>query len=146
LNKFKTLTKYIEKLSNPESFGEWVIDHKNDGSPEHPTQLPFVKYKKLVHLFVKEFDRFSISHKEYDITNYSYILKSNGIKLDGESIKNMDIDSLNAQCALALIMCAINAERFCDGVFLRLLKDGFIVKWLKRLKDIDDSSLTTDII
>jgi hypothetical protein len=34
-------------------------------------------------------------------------------------------------------MGAIRAERFCDGALLGFFKDGYILKWLKRLKDID---------
>lgn len=134
LNKFKVLTKYIGKISDAESFGEWFIDHENDGTTEHPIQMPYVNFNELVNLFVDEFYEFSNSNLEYQLTNYDSILESNGLKWSVVSMRNANVDSLDAQCILALIMGAIRAERFCDGALLGFFKDGFIVKWLKRLK------------
>lgn len=34
---------------------------------------------------------------------------------------------------------------FCDGALLSFFEDGFILKWLKRLKAIDDSNMTKNI-
>ena len=52
-------------------------------------------------------------------------------------MRKADVDRPDAQCVLALIMVAIRDERFCDGALLGFFKDGCILKWLKRLKDID---------
>jgi ADP-ribosyl-[dinitrogen reductase] hydrolase len=135
--KFKVLTKYIGKFSVTDSFGEWVIDHENDGILEHPIQMPFVNFNELVDLFVEEFYQFSESYPEYQLTSYSSILESNGFNWDDAAIGNADEASLDAQCILALIMGAIRAERFCEGTLLSFFKDGSIVKWLKRLKSFD---------
>jgi ADP-ribosyl-[dinitrogen reductase] hydrolase len=35
-------------------------------------------------------------------------------------------------------MGAIRAVRFCDGALLEFCKDGSIIKWLGRLKEIDE--------
>lgn len=48
-----------------------------------------------------------------------------------------EVDNLDAKCVVALIYGAIRAERFCDGAILAFLKDGTIVRWLKRLKTLD---------
>ena len=45
--------------------------------------------------------------------------------------------SLDAQCIIALILGAIRADRFGEGTLLAFLKDGFITKWLERLKTLD---------
>lgn len=39
MSKFDILTKYIPMIQT-DSFGEWVIDKENDGTPEHPIQMP----------------------------------------------------------------------------------------------------------
>lgn len=139
-SKFKVLTKYIGKLSIIESYGEWFIDFENDGTPEHPIQMSFVNYNELVDSFVEEFYQFSDSHPEYHLTSYGSILES----IDRE-MRSADIDSLDGKSTLALILGAIRAERFCDGALLSFFKDGSILKWLKRLKDIDESNMTRDI-
>jgi ADP-ribosyl-[dinitrogen reductase] hydrolase len=78
--KFKMLTKYIGKLSDTENFGEWFIDGENEGSSEHPIQMPFVNFDDLVYMFVEEFYQFSESYPEYQLSRYSSILENNGLK------------------------------------------------------------------
>lgn len=48
-----------------------------------------------------------------------------------------EVDHLDAQCIIALILGAIRADRFGEGTLLAFLKDGFITKWLERLKTFD---------
>lgn len=48
-----------------------------------------------------------------------------------------EVDHLDAQCIIALIFGAIRADRFVEGTLLAFLKDGFITKWLERLKTLD---------
>lgn len=145
ISKFKVLTKYIGRISESESYGEWFIDRENDGTSEHPIQMPYVNFNELVELFVTEFYQFSESHPEYQLTNYGSILENNGLKWDDVSMRNVDVDTIDEQCTLALIMGAIRAERFCDGALLSFFKDGYILKWLKRLKAIDNGNSKTSI-
>lgn len=135
---FRVLTKYIGKIESAVFSGDWVIDRKNDGSPEHPIQFPLPRFSGMICSFQKEFYQFSESHPEYQSTNYEEILKRNGLKWDGDIMRGADADTLNAGCVLALLMGAVRAEHFCDGALLEFLKDGSILKWLKRLKSIDD--------
>ncbi|MDD4495266.1 MAG: ADP-ribosylglycohydrolase family protein [Eubacteriales bacterium] len=135
--QFKVLTKYIGKISAAASLGEWIIDTENDGTPEHPMHFPFVNYNILVSDFREEFYQFSETHPEYELTRYGEILEKNGLKWGEKEMRSADLQSLDEQGVLALIMGAIRAERFCDGALLGFLKDGSLVVWLKRLKDID---------
>jgi len=50
---------------------------------------------------------------------------------------DVDVTEFDEKSVLALIMGAVRAERFCDGALLAFFEDGCILKWLKRLKDID---------
>ncbi len=135
--KFQALTKYIEKISKATSFGEWVIDRENDGTFEHPIQMPYVNFHELVSTFVSEFYQFSDKHSEYQLTDYSTTLENNGLEWGPEAMRKADAEKLDAKAVLALIMGAIRAERFCDGVLLGFFQDGSILKWLKRLEDLD---------
>lgn len=40
MRKFESLTKYLSQLSD-DSFGTWIVDRENDGTPEHPIQMPY---------------------------------------------------------------------------------------------------------
>ena len=135
-SKFRVLTKYIGRISEAKSYGEWAT---------RPIQMPYVNLSELVDSFVTEFCQFSKSHPEYQLTNYRSILDKNGIEWGSVSMRNVDVDTIDEQCTLALIMRAIRAKRFCDGALLSFFEDGCILKWLKRLKAIDDGNSRTYI-
>ena len=136
MSKLDILTKYISMIQ-PDSIGEFVIDKENDGTTEHPIQMPFVGYSEMVHNFIDDFYTFEKSNKDMELTRYGEILKDNGLEWDSESMKSADISNLNLQCVMALIMGAVRAERFCDGALLDFFKSGYILKWLERLKSIE---------
>lgn len=135
--QFAVLTKYINELEEAEVFGEWVVDRKNDGSPERPIQFPFVNFSKVSDMFVVEFYKFSERHPEYELQQYGDILERNGLEWDNALMRRADVENLDEQVILALMMGAIRAERFCDGALLGFFEDGYMLKWLKRLKEID---------
>ena len=136
MSKFDILTKYISMIQT-DSIGEFVIDKENDGTPEHPIQMPFVGYSEMVHNFIDDVYTFEKSNKDMELTRYGEILKDNGLEWDLESMKSADISNLNLQCVMALIMGAVRAERFCDGALLDFFKSGYILKWLERLNSIE---------
>lgn len=135
-NKFYILTKYIP-LIKTDSTGEWIIDKENDGTPEHPIQMPFVAYSEVVHNFIDDVYTFEENNKEIGLNCYGDILRDNNIEWGTDSMKNANVSDLNAQCVLALIMGAVRAERFSDGVLLDLFQSGCILKWLERLNSIE---------
>ena len=136
MSKFDILTQYISMIQT-DNIGEFVIDKENDGTPEHPIQMPFVGYSEMVHNFIDDVYTFEKSNKDMELTRYGEILKDNGLEWDSESMKSADISNLNLQCVMALIMGAVRAERFCDGALLDFFKSGYILKWLERLKSIE---------
>ena len=136
--KFELLTKYIMQIEE-DSHGEWIIDKEGDGTPENPYHFPFVHYSKLIHEFEEDVYAFCEAHPEYDHYNYGKTLEDNGMKW-GSSLSSVDVSKLDAKAIIAMIVGAIRAERFCDGALLGFLKDGSILKWLKRLEEIDKES------
>lgn len=133
--KFDVLTKYIS-LIQADEIGDWVIDKENDGTPEHPIQMPFVDYSEMVDSFIDDVYTFKVSNKDVGLNSYLDVLKDNNLEWDMESMKNAEVSNLDEQCVLALIMGAIRAERFCDGALFDFFKNGSILKWLERLNNI----------
>lgn len=133
---YESLTKYLDEFTGTE-FGTWIIDKKNDGTPEHPLEFPFVDYSIVVDQFIQDVYSFVDNHEEMGLHSYIKILEDNGIQWSWEPMVNAEVDHLDAQCIIALIYGAIRAERFCDGAILAFLKDGTIVRWLERLKTLD---------
>lgn len=136
MNDFGLMTKYINCLGKDE-YGEWVVDRKNDGSSEHPIQMPFVNYSEVVDSFVQDVYKFEQEHPEMGLTRYGEILSAHNIEWGSKPMGEADVSQLNAQCVMAMIMGAVRAERFCDGALLGFFKDGSILKWLERLQMLD---------
>ena len=56
-------------------------------------------------------------------------------------MRKVNADELDDKCILALIMAAIQADTISKMAFLNFLDDRSVIKWLKRLKNIDDSNI-----
>ncbi|MBW3701752.1 hypothetical protein C2U27_15885 [Bacillus aerophilus] len=136
MSQFKILTNYIPMLQG-DDIGEWVIDQENDGTAEHPIQMPYVNYSETVRRFIENVYTFAEQHQELEITRYREILKENGIEWGMNDMEDVDVSNLNSQCVLALIMGVLRAERFCEGVILDFFTNGTIVKWLERLERLE---------
>lgn len=136
MGTFSALTKYIEMFQSKD-FGEWVIDKTNDGSKEHPIQMPFVNYSDAVWSFIDDLYRFSEDHEKYGLRYSITILKNHNIEFSEKAFKKVKVKKLDAQTTLALMMSVVNGERFCDGVLLDCLQNGCIIKWLERLQELD---------
>jgi hypothetical protein len=137
MNKFEQLLKYIP-LIQEDKCGEWIIDKENDGTPEHPFHMPFVHYSQTVDSFHEDLYKFCEEHPEYEHTRYGETLDANGLKWSTESMEAADVSKLSAKCVIALLIGAVRAERFCDGALLSFFNSGCILRWLERLKTIDE--------
>ena len=135
--RFKVLTKYISPMSAADSLGEWIVDRENDGTPERPIQLPWVRHSELIHEFLQEFYQFFEAHPECGLNCYGDIIERNKITWGADGMCSVDLKSIDEHCVLALIMRTLRADRFCEGALLATIENGDLISWLKRLKDID---------
>lgn len=138
MKKYSVLTKYINLLKN-DNVGEWNCDKENDGSSERPIQLPFVIYSITVHKLADDIYKFAKESDEIVPGKYAEILQANGIKWGYDSMMKADASGLDAQCILALLIASLRAERFCDGALLEFIKNGAVIRWLKRLQELDEA-------
>ena len=138
MKKYSVLTKYINLLKN-DNVGEWNCDKENDGSSERPMQLPFVSYSIAVHKLADDIYKFAKESDEIVPSNYAEILQANGIEWNSDSMIKADASVLDAQCILALLIASLRAERFCDGALLEFIESGAVIRWLKRLQELDEA-------
>lgn len=134
---YESLTSFIPVLAT-DSYGEWIVDKENDGTPEHPIQWPFVNYGETVVNLEKEIYHFDEEHPDFGLKRYGDILNASGIEWGTESMKRADVSSLDGKTVMALLLGAVRVERFCDGALLEFCKDGSVIKWLERLKELDE--------
>ena len=136
--KYSALTKYINLLEN-DNAGEWIVDKENDGSSERPMHLPFVIYSITVDKLADDIYKFAKESDEIVPSKYAEILQANGIEWNSDSMIKADVSVLDAQCILALLIASLRAERFCEGALLRFIKSGAVIRWLKRLQELDEA-------
>ncbi len=103
INKLKLLTKYIGKISEAESYGEWFIDKENDGTPDHPIQMPFVNFDDIVNLLLMIF-----TSSQRGIQNISL---QNMVRF----LKKTVLNGMMCRCEMRMSMLWMN------NVYLRLL-------------------------
>lgn len=133
---YEKITKYLDEFTGTE-FGTWIFDNKNDGTPEHPAQMPFLSYSSVIMHFIEDVHSFVYEYEEIGLYNYEKVLEENGIKWNAKSMETAVVDDLDAKCVVALIFGVIRAERFSEGILLVFLKNGSIIRWLERLKTLD---------
>jgi ADP-ribosylglycohydrolase len=112
LRKFDSLTKYANKL-------ETADDRQN---------------------FHHEFSIFCFRNlNKFVFEEYSEILTKNGLKWSEISLKSANVEDLDDEGILACILAVVRAGHIIEGVFDRFVDEGYITKWLNRLKEIDDN-------
>ena len=120
--QYLSLTAYIEPI-------ERMNESSREGWPKDGDSA-------LVHSLADTFYRFVISHEELRLDYYRDILAENGIMTD--RLDEADVSGKSGKCVLAMMYAAVRAERFCDGFLLDNCKNGTIVRWLKRLRELDE--------
>ena len=77
--------------------------------------------------------------KNKNLFDYVKVLHKYGIEFEEESMKNVDVSKLGSEPILALILGIMRIDHFSEGTLKEFISNGYIYKWLKRLKEIDDS-------
>lgn len=138
MKKYSVLTKYINLLKN-DNAGEWTCDKENDGSSERPIHVPFVSYSIAVDNLADDIYEFAKESNEIVPSKYAEIIQANGIEWGYDSMMKADASELDAQCILALLIASLRAERFCNGALLEFIEIGAVIRWLKRLQELDEA-------
>ena len=133
---FEEITKYIKEFKKG-SYGKWHEDKDADGSKEKPFHMPFVIYNMAIYRLEEELLKFDEEHPELEVYKYSVHMEKYGIKWDYDSMANAEVSKVDALCVLGLLVGAFRAERFCDGALLNFCNEGHMLKWLKRLEELD---------
>ena len=136
---YEKLTIFLPEFKK-KSFGEWIVDNKNDGSPEHPCHMPFVVYSQAVEDLLHAAYDFVNEHPEMMLNKYSEILENAGIQWSAASMRDADVSLLDGKTTAALLVGVIRADRFCEGTLLAFCEDGSIAKWLLHLQEIDQAA------
>ena len=82
--------------------------------------------------------RLADERKEYRLHEYGKVLEEYGLKWDERDLRAADVSEMDAQGVVAVLFGACRADHFCEGAFDDFAQDGYVSKWLKRLKELDE--------
>ena len=134
---YEPLTELMAELSEGE-YGTLIVDSESKENMDDPISMHFVGHSPAVNKLEKAIYAFVKEHPEYELTKYEEILKANGLEWSSHSMGEADVSYADGKLVMALLMGALRADRFSEGTFLGFCEDGSVVRWLKRLKEIDD--------
>jgi len=130
---FTSLTSYLDKLRDVD-FGHIHSEKGHEGTMDDPIPMPYPVYTEPVNQFIKAVYEFDNKNPKYNLKNYMEIMERKGI----QSIDDIKAEELDEEAVLAVLMCIVRQERFCDGLILSNLENGTIQSLLQRLKSVDE--------
>ncbi len=142
MQKHKILTDHIKELTDIK-YGEWS---SGEVDSEDTIGIPTVSYNSAVNRFLFDFELFITKNSDIKYHNYEDVLKRAKIKNNAEDFYNTDIADLSSAVILAMIIGILRKDRFCEGILLNAFENGYILRWLKRIKEIDIKEELTDKI
>ena len=135
MTEFDKIIALIEPLKQ-DSFGKWHGGVEDKKPEDASFQIPFVAYTQAAHNLISEIQDFVDQNPDYELKRYEIILGERNIEFSQEAFNKVELDKLDAQGVMAILVGLMRAERFCDGIFLKNLQSGFIVKCIQRLETI----------
>jgi hypothetical protein len=136
---YEELTAFIPRLMAETSYGEPPSFVYEEGPTRNSISADTAEYSSTVDELIKSVHIFVRAHPEEGFGNYQGILEKSGIKWEWDSMTSCDPSAPDGTTVVALIFAAFRADRFCDGVLMGYLESGYIMRWLQRLKEIDES-------
>lgn len=134
---FEALTKYIEVFEKAKG-GEWIVDKEHAGTLDDPKQMPFVDYDQSVEKFIYDVHDMVNEHKDLKLYQYFEVLEAEGYPVsDYGSPSRFPIEEMGLTSVLALIVAIVRQERFNDGLLLKQLNNGTMLRCLRRIKKLD---------
>lgn len=77
--------------------------------------------------------------EELNMNDYIEFLNTHGIEWGYHSMVEAEATSLPDEVVITLLLAAVRADRINEGILLRFIEEGHIVRWLKILLERDQS-------
>lgn len=137
MGKFDVLTRHMFRIENSD-FSKWEFYEYRVGLRQDPVPEPFADYPESVYFLADDVDYFRVNHEEYGMERFLEILDENGIKWGRASMTDAQVEQLDGQGVMALLMGAVRAEYSRGGALIEFCKNGSVLRWLRRLKELDN--------
>ncbi len=134
MSKYDEILKLEQALKN-DQYGELIQDDTHKGTMDDPIPMPYIRYSDAVNKLIEAVYAFHKAHPEYGLDRYTEVLEENGFS--GTQLDSVDVSAMDGKCLMALFLCLVRGERFCDGLILDNLKNGAVLRWIGRLKQMN---------
>ena len=121
--QYSSITKYLPKFAE----GDFGYE------PEQPTMGDVFRFRDWVNDFLADYHKLTQHYKKADMTDYLSLMPEPGSR---------PVETYSEVEAMATIMGAIRAERFCDGALSGAMLDGLIEGCLRVLEKADSEPET----
>ena len=141
VSKYHVLTKYIGYFSELGSYVDFLRETEGEVPQLDSFHKPSLTYKEYADLFAEEFLQFLESRLEYPMTGTGSIDLSSMLSWEHNSFKYTFSDSLNEDQILTLLLDAVRTHKMDKHHFIEMIRDGSLLKLLKKLKSLDSKNL-----
>lgn len=117
--QYESITKYLPKFAE----GDFGYE------PEQPTMGDVFRFREWVNDFLADYHKLMQNYKKADLTHYPSLMPDPGSR---------PVETYTEVEAMATIIGAIRAERFCDGALSGAMQDGLIEGCLRVLEKADN--------
>ena len=116
--------------------------NRHEGASDHYTQYRENRQQPALRWQSQEgrphkLDALRQREKLHDAWNYRDVLESYRLE-DDKALQEADLSMCDDRCTLAMILMIMRGDRFCEGLLLEYLGNGPMLKWMKRLEEIDN--------
>lgn len=125
------LTAYIPQLDDP-GLIEWI---GFCGKDNDRFNAGWNTYARITTPLLEDVGNYAMEHPEEEMNRYSEILER--ANLLGPQMQTADVSALDARTTMALLVYAYREDHFCNGAFLDYIKNGCVMRWLRRLQELD---------
>lgn len=127
---YETLTVFIPVLKN--------IEMESDRTQGQKINLTYEDKDQIAGELINVIWQFSEDHPEFGLRRYADIIEENGLRWERESMENAVVDNMDGRGVMTLLYGAFRGDHMCEGTLVEFCKNGCIVRWLERLKEIDN--------
>ncbi len=83
---------------------------------------------------------------EPDITDHDYFATLEGYGLTGNKPWHANVEALDLRATVALLTFVLRADHFCEGSLMGSLEDGYLLRVLRRLAELDGTWKRPNIV
>ncbi len=134
MEKHEILTQFIPLLQEVDEIGGWGKSKDDRVIHGKPVQSLAFQYNETVDRFIRTVLE---ETPEEEYFSYNKTLEENGLSYKQPVLAAADVSNLDSKAIIAMLNAIIAGERFSPGAVGHFIKNGCIIRWLERLKDID---------